>query len=94
MRAQMTAKTSSARMPPITAKGTALWVSTTAPGSDKETEVWRLELEKTKNLIRRGEKSVKGSRKEAKEGKKVRGSFSTQEEGIKTKNCITYTRTA
>ena len=36
MRTQMTVKTSSARTPPITAYGTALWVSTTAPGSEKE----------------------------------------------------------
>ncbi len=36
MRTQMTVKTSSARTPPITAYGTALWVSTTAPGSEEE----------------------------------------------------------
>ncbi len=37
MSTQMTVKTSRARMPPITAYGTALWVSTTAPGS-KDTQ--------------------------------------------------------
>lgn len=36
MSTQMTVKTSRARMPPITAYGTALWVSTTAPGSEIE----------------------------------------------------------
>lgn len=38
MRTQMTVKTRSARTPPITAYGTALCVSTTALGSEKEQE--------------------------------------------------------
>lgn len=38
IRTQMTVKTRSARTPPITAYGTALCVSTTAPGSEKEQE--------------------------------------------------------
>lgn len=38
MSTQMTVKTSRARMPPITAYGTALWVSTTAPGSEINTK--------------------------------------------------------
>lgn len=47
MSTQMTVKTKSARTPPITAYGTALWVSTTAPGSEGTkkthtlTRVWR-----------------------------------------------------
>lgn len=38
MRTQMTVKTRSASTPPITAYGTALCVSTTAPGSENEQE--------------------------------------------------------
>lgn len=44
MSTQMTVKTSRARMPPITAYGTALWVSTTAPGSEIHTNTKRTDL--------------------------------------------------